>query len=236
MVYDQNPFETPNAAPQEAAPLQATGTFDIGVCLSEGWEAAKNNLGLLIGVTFVGMICMFLSYITILGIFLLVPIFMWGWARVFLNAYDGHAEFGDLFSGFQQYGKALGSTLLLMLVYIALGIPSQVLNITGAAIDEPMLSVAGQLVGLVITFGVTVRLYFAILFIVDQDMGAIEAVKASWEATSEQKLMTVVLTIVSGIIGLAGMLALIIGMFVTMQIAYMMYVSAYRQMVGRPNA
>lgn len=230
----QNPFEAPRASSHEAPSFQAdqAGKFDIGQSVSEAWEATKDNLGLLVGTLLVGGLCAMVSYVTILGIFLLLPVLLWGWVRLYLNAMDGEAAFEDLFSGFSNYGLALGPMLMVMVVGFALGLPGQILNIVGTLTEQPLIANLGTLVSLVIGFTVSYRLYFAPFFVVDQDMSGLDAIRASWVATKDQKLNTLGFVIVAGIVAIAGLFAMCIGGLVSFNVAYLMYASAYRQIVS----
>lgn len=232
----QNPFEAPKARELQSTPaLSGTGRFEIGQCLSEGWERVSQNLGLMIGATLVGGICFILAEVTIIGLFVVVPVLLWGGVKFYLEVYDGRGELGDLFSGFRSYGAALGSVLLLGVCIIAMYIPAYAVIGIGAVLESSAVAGIGNLLALVVAFGVILRFYFAIFFIVDQQMGAIDALKASWNATQEQKLSVLLLALLSGVIAAAGLLALGIGMLVSIPVSYMMFASAYRQMVGTPN-
>lgn len=232
----QNPFEAPRANPYaQPAPqtVGGTGQIDIGEAVSQGWSAMTQNAGVAIGGTLVGLLVMMLGYITIVGIFLVLPVVGYGMVRLYLNIADGGGEVGDVFDGFRNYGSALGSMLLLFLVYLAISLPGSVLGFIGGYTDTVALVFVGQIYGFVVAFLVTMRLYFAPFFIVDQQMGAIDAVKAAWDATRDQKLMVILFSIVAGIIGAAGIIALVIGMFFTIPLSYTIYACAYRQLVGR---
>ncbi len=231
----QNPFEAPRAQSPNVPPVTGTGRFDIGQAFNDGWKAVTGNLGLVIGVAIVGGLAMAISEITVIGIFVLVPVIAWGGVKFVLNLQDGHAEFNDLFSGFQNYGQVLGSMLLLMLVMIVPLIPAYAIVGIGAAVRSSAVMSLGQLALFGIMLGVCVRLYFAPFFIVDRGMGAVDAAKASWEATNDQKLGMLGLALLAGVVSMVGALACGIGMFVSIPISYVMFASAYRQMVGSPG-
>ena len=123
----QDPYAAPQAniesAPSGTGLVGGTGTFDLGRTLNDGWTNTISNLGPMIGVMIVGMLVMSVFYVTIIGIFLGVPIVFYGMTKFLLNAHDGRAEFGDLFSGFSNYGAILGRMLvfgiLWVLIYVA---------------------------------------------------------------------------------------------------------------------
>ena len=230
----ENPFATPQAhipqSPHDGQAAEAADHFDLGRAISEGFLNCTQNIGLVIGIAIVGSLCVVLSAFTLIGVPLLIPVFAYGLVRFLLNMHDGQAEFGDLFAGFQDYGRAVGSFLLFGLIMVLLSVPGQALQTAGAVAEEPGLSLLGGLVGFLIFVFVTVRLYFAPFFMVDQDFGAIDAVKASWAVTDDQKLMTFLLALVAGLIGIAGFIVFFIGVIFTGIVQYAIWTSAYRQM------
>jgi hypothetical protein len=62
-------------------------------------------------------------------------------------------------------------------------------------------------------------------------LGPIEALQASWDATKQQKLRTAGLLVTSSLIGMLGILALVVGIVVGMNMFFLMWASGYRQMV-----
>ena len=228
----QNPYATPSAAPGPMnRPRSAgNGEIDIGDALSDAWQVMTENWAVaIIGYLLLGLLAM-VSTVTCIGLFLLVPIFYWGWTAMLLNMVDGDAEIGDLFSGFNNYGQALIAMLAFYLVSFLFQIPSFALSMTDAALDMPALSVVGQLINLVVYAVVMPRLYMAPYYIVDQEMGGFEAIKASWEATDGQWMTVILLTIVSTLVGAVGLLVLIIGILFTAPLATILWTTAYRQL------
>ena len=106
----ENPYAPPGSDLGGASPrgfLPGRGDFDIGQCLSEGWAKTWSNfpLWLVFGLAFVVLFAV--AAMTVVGIFLVVPVLTWGGTLFVLHMYDGGAEFGDLFAGFSRYGTAL---------------------------------------------------------------------------------------------------------------------------------
>ncbi len=229
-------YAPPQANLQQAsARVAGTGSFDLGLALNEAWATTWANFGLLLGVGIVGGLLMLASAFTVVGIFLLVPVLAWGGIRFVLNVVDGEAEFADLFSGFQDYGRSLLSMLLLFVLSSLISLLGQSLNLIGSAADLPLLEGMGTIVNLAWTFLVMARLNFAWFFAVDQGLGPVEALQASWDATSELKGNCAALIVMSvAVIGI-GVLCLIVGVIPAAMIAYLLPVSAYRQMVGRQS-
>lgn len=233
MSQMMNPFEAPQAHPDpRATHPQGAGSFEIGQSVSDAWKACWANFPLWLGVGIVALIVAFVSTVTILGIFLILPVLTYGLTVFSLNMIDGDATFNDLFSGFSKYGHALGSMLLLFILTIVLELVGSSVQLVGEGMEWTVVGSIGQLLSLAWTCVVMARFMFAPYYIVDQEMGAIDAMKASWAATDQQKLNIVVLLLVGGVIAIAGVLALIIGIFPALVIAYLMRASAYRQLTG----
>jgi uncharacterized membrane protein len=213
-----------------------TGRFDLGVAFREAWAATWANFGLLLGAGIVSTLLFVVSALTVVGLFLIAPVLAWGGIRLVLNALDGRASFGDLWSGFSDYGRALVTMLVLFILQSLIGALGQSLSTIGQAAEMPMLAMVGGVVNLLWTFLVTARLVFAWFYAVDQGMGPVESLQASWDATSLQKANCAALIVMAIAIVMVGLLALIVGVIPAVMITYLMQVSAYRQMVGRRSA
>ncbi len=232
----ENPYQAPQSNVEvKPAFVVGSGDFTIGQCTNDAWVVTKANFGLLLGTLIVGGLLILISYVTIIGIFVLVPVFGWGMIKLYLNTYDGKGEFGDLFSGFKQYGQSLGSMLLLFLVMMVIGVLINSVYYVGAITENDQLMIIGFIIGAILTCLISLRLYFAPMYIVDQGMGAMDSISASWKATSNKKFAIILLAIVAVLIMYAGIFALLVGALFTMPMSYMMFISAYRQMVGRPD-
>lgn len=213
-----------------------TGTFDLGVSFNQAWSLTWANFGLLLGTGLVGLLLMAVSAVTVVGIFLLVPVFVWGGIRFMLNVIDGNAEFGDLFSGFQDYGRVLLAMLLLGVLSFLINLLGQSLSLVGSAAGVPSLELIGSLLNLAWALFVMARLNFAWFYAVDQGLGPVESLQASWDATTGLKGSCAALVVMSIVVIIIGLLALVVGVIPALMIAYLLPASAYRQMVGRQIA
>ncbi len=234
----QNPFETPQAPAFSQGPvaLEGTGELDIGEAVSEAWRnTVENAMAAILGVI-VAIVLMTVATFTVIGLFLVVPVLVYGLTQLVLNVADGEGDISDLFCGFSEYGRALGSMLLFSVLIMGLQVPSWILSGLGAYLDSAAVSGLGSLVGLVIGFAVTYRLYFAPFYMVDQGLGAIDAVKAAWAATTDQAMLALGFGLVATILGVAGMVACGFGMIFTIPMSYVMWAVGYRQLAGRAQA
>jgi uncharacterized membrane protein len=175
-----------------------------------------------------------LSFITIVGYFVLVPVFVWGTLKFLLNMLDGGPSFDDLFAGFKNYLTVLGRTLLLTVISLVLAILSESLMFVGQYMESLPITIVGWFVYLAFAIGVLPRLFFGFFLVVDRDMGALDALAGSWNMTRGKVLKLVGLAVLSSLVGMAGAFACGIGMVWTMTMSWVMYASAYRQMIGPP--
>ncbi len=219
----------------EAALLaEAGGEFEVGRALSDAWTVCWANFPLWLGVSFVGMLLTGLSVFIppVLGLLLFAPVIGWGLTCFLLNMMDGRASFGDLFAGFAQYGTALFSIIMVVLVVSLIGLVGQSIYLIGVAADNWPLTVFGYVLNLAWSLFLVARLHFSWFFMVDRGLGPIEALQASWDITSGQTLKVASLIMVGGLVAVAGVLALLVGVIPAIMIFYLMWASAYRQMVG----
>ncbi len=81
--------------------------------------------------------------------------------------------------------------------------------------------------GIILTFGLSQATYL----IIDKKAGIIESLKKSWKITNGYKWRIFVIGFRAGLIAIAGLLALGVGIFVALPIVYLMYAKTYRDLV-----
>jgi len=100
--------------------------------------------------------------------------------------------------------------------------------------------VAMMLIGvmLLIVPGVIVSLmfFFAGYLVLDRGLGPIEALKESKTITDGSKWLLLLMTIVLGLLNIAGFFALFIGLLVTVPVSYLAWVYVYRQLSPKQEA
>ncbi len=230
MASPFNPYQAPATEP---LPMIGAGDFDLGQTVQDGFERTKLYLGPAVGVLLIGGLLILLSAVTVIGYFMAVPVFAWGMIKFFLNVQDQRQpKLNDLFAGFSNYWTVLGRMLLVTVIYIGLALLSESLVFVGRFLKSTPLIVVGYVIYLAFFALVLSRFYFAFFFVVDRDMPAMEALSATWRATQGKGLKMVALALVAGLIAMLGVVGLCVGLFFTVPMSYVMYASAYRQVVG----
>lgn len=188
--------------------------FQVGDVLSKGWEGFKNNVVVCVVATLIyiiiaaviGGVFQFVMGTmadnagAVLGINLLqqlinvfiMAFFMMGFITIFLKIVrNEEAAIGDLFSNADKIVVAF-------LVQLIIGIAT--------AIGSILLIVPGVIIGL----GTILSLWF----VVDQNMGVGDAIKASWAATNGSKMTLFVFFLAAIGLMIVGAIPCGLGLFV----------------------
>lgn len=195
--------------------------FTISSALRGGWEALKSNflvlLGLLIGYTFLTSLISWPSALhpeslslqigTTLVLILLGASFSLGYMKMCLDAIDGNEPLLTAFS----------ETFRIIFPYIALSFLIALIVVSGVI----LLIIPGIYLG--------IRLQFAPLCMVE-GAGIVEALKKSWKLTKGNILRLVLLYLVCFGLVLAGLIVLIVGVFVSAVWCQLILVQTYRQL------
>lgn len=238
MDENPNPYAAPLSNPEREpvrseALIAGKGTFSIGECLRDGWNNTVRNLGPVLAVELLGGVLFILSYVTCIGVFLVLPVLYWGIAQFLLNTHDQRCDFADLFAGFLDYGAVLRQSLVLMILMFLLGLIGSVFQFVGSSQSEEWAAV-GMLASLAWSLLVMIRLYWSWFFLPDQGLRADESLRASWRATGSSWLKLIGLALLSLGIVMLGFLALGVGVLIALPVVFLMFTSAYRQTVGAP--
>ncbi len=199
-------------------------TFSIGEALSFGWKKTTENIFFFARVAFFTIIIGFILEITaeivfefdsLLGLALhvisiIVTTFLYlGIMRIALNVYDNKkVSISDLFSQFNVLLPAM-IAVIISIIAIAVGLIALIIP------------------GIFILF----RIYFAEMIIVDKKMNAIEALKESWRITKGNVLKLLWFAMVLLMVGILGVLALGVGIFVAMPVIWLSLAYAYRKLL-----
>jgi len=202
-----------------------TQKFSRSEAIQFGWNAMKNNLGFFIVILIIsGLILGGLDFATRLlqkednyNLYVILNIFWWilsiiiemGLIKIALKFYDKQKnEFSNLFSCYPLLLKYLLSSILYTLIVL-----------TGII----MLVIPG------IIWAIKYQFYG--YFIVDKNLGPIEALKKSSEITESAKWDLFVFGLLLGGINLLGALFLLVGLFATVPTAMVAMAFVYRKLL-----
>ncbi len=224
-----------------------SGAISAGDCVSNAWNLVKENFGMYLGIALVaGLLA---GCIPCISLFLVGPI-VGGVFYVVLREMRGEpVEFGMMFKGFDKFVPLMVIGLIQAIPEIIgqilrVGVQVGQIGLDGSrngnffAGSDPSIAIASgvliiaAIVGLVvIVFAIAWRvlLFFAIPLALEYDIGPIDAMKLSAQAAMSNVGGLIVLFIFEGLMVIAGVLALCIGLLFVIPILYAANAFAYRQ-------
>lgn len=209
--------------PQMAEKILARDyTVDIGACIGRSWALLKSDFMMLVAVTAVLIVVVggvgFLLNLLLtpfVGPFvnqMLVAVFTGGLYGFFLKKIRGEAvSFGDVFAGFT--GRCL---VPLILVGLLTGI----------------LTMLGFVLCIIPGIFLAVAWCFAVPLVFDKGMDAWEAMELSRKVVTKHWFPVFLLLLVAGLIGLLGVLACGVGVFVAAPVCIGAVAYAYEDIFG----
>ena len=199
--------------------------FNISDELSYGWETTKAHLPFFIVIILITLAVNFapnilaqnmrqdvpmLSGLLSLVLWVLSMLVSLGAIKISLKIIDKKkAEVADLFN---DYPKLLNFVVASILYALIVGIGFILLIIPG------------------VIFGI--KYHFYSYLIVDKNMGPLEALKKSGDITKGSKWQLFLLGFACGLVNLVGLLALGIGLFITIPVTMLAYAHVYRKLLG----
>jgi hypothetical protein len=237
MNYQNNPYAPPQAAPLAAQAAMPYGSgpqpWSIGEVFSIAWERFKPNWAVLV-FTYLLMIVITQAIgavpnvltatgalddqMVVLGItggvtlfnFAVACFFQAGMIRIWLEAARGQSPtFGAMFMGGDRYFPYLIGVFL----WYALSLVASLLLVVP---------------GVILFLGFFLTPYY----VVDAKMGPIAAMQASWAAMKGHKGNVFVLLLASAGLMIVGVLACVLGVFVTAPICFVAAAVAYTRISG----
>ncbi len=183
--------------------------IEIGDCISRAWDLVMNNFWFLVGASFVaGLIAAggFIPYLGILVGLIVGGPMMGGLYALYLKKIRGQsAMFGDLFLGFSlAFGSLLGA-------YLICG----------------LLTCLGLLLCIAPGIYLAVSWVFALPLVIDKEMDFWAAMELSRKVVARHWWLMFGFLLVVGLLALAGLLACLIGIFVTSAVAEAAIMYAY---------
>jgi uncharacterized membrane protein len=145
--------------------------MDIGALFKNSWEKFSANIGMGIVIFIVGAIVAGLAAALTFGI-VSVPIYAGIFKAMRTIQRGGNPDFGDIFSEFSNFAKWFQLWLLGLVIFVVIFVCSLVLN---------LIPVIGQLTEVVIGLGLGFFLFYLMPLMLEQNMGAFDAAKASFD-------------------------------------------------------
>ena len=228
------------------ARVMASGrTLAIGEIVGRAWQLVSSNFGLAIGATVVVMICLVAAGVipclgAIIGL-VVNPVLIGGLYRLFLKMHRGEsAEFGDAFSTFSTSFLPLFLFGLVQAVLTVIAmLPGYAFIFAGSVFADRnegltiVMSLLGVLLVLPPAIYLAVSWAFASLLIVDKDLDFWPAMELSRKVAGKHFFSVFGLLFLGALIGLAGFLALCLGIFVAAPVVFAMITIAYDDLFGR---
>jgi hypothetical protein len=216
----------------------------IGEIIGRAWQLVMDNLGLAVGASAIFLLANMAGAIPCVGILItlgVTPILQGGIYRLMLKLRrDEPAEFGDAFSTFStSYLQLFLYTLVQFVLICVCLVPGYVLIFMGSLMAERSqgLSVLLSLVGFLImvppAIYLTVSWVFASPLIVDKGLNFWPAMELSRKVVAGRFFSVFGLVLLCGLIALAGVLALCVGVFFAVPVALATIALAYDDLFGR---
>jgi len=256
-VVAQVAAQQPAPAPRPAGDAEAEFArvvsegrrIDALDCLRRGWEMVFAAPGETIGTSALVMVTMigagFLPCIGSIAQIIATGPLLAAWYLFFLKRMRGQpTEWGDAFAGFQspmltqlvlEYVVVTIVTLIAMVPAFGVGIAAVV---GAAALQDMPLPVlvlgggAAAVVALAAVLYIHVSWMYALPLIIDKHIEFWPAMRLSWRVTSRLFLPLLGLTLLCGLVYLAGLLALCVGVFVAAPVCIAAFACSYEDLFG----
>lgn len=223
-----------------------TGVIRPIECMKEGWEMIKDQYGLILGVTIVGMLIA--GFIPLgLGV---GAMFCGIYYVLFRKMNNQPVEFGDLFKNFGSYflpGLIVTLVVIIPAVISVFVLYGSMMAFFIAAIEPNGRLNEGVLYGMfaaifieavvvsLITGSLHALIMFAYPLIVERNLSGSEALKLSIKAVWANLSGVVGLILVEFVMGIVGYLFFIIGVYLLLPIMFAGVLVAYRRVFPSPN-
>ncbi len=212
------PIATAEARRQAREVLSQDYRISVGDCIGRAWELIKRDFWFLVGASFVaGLIGAggFIPYLGAVASLIIGGPMMGGLSALYLKKIRGQsASFGDIFLGF---GSAFGSLIGAYLICI-------------------LLITVGFIFCILPGIYLAVSWVFTIPLVIDKRMGFWDAMELSRKVVTKHWWKVFGLVIVLGLLGIAGLLVCIVGVFVACAIGQIAILYAYEDIFhSRPE-
>lgn len=203
--------------------------FDFGRYISEGFSLFGKDIGQFVLFTFIAVLIMCVSIITIIGPNVVMICMLCGYASAAEKIENGQkVELNDFFRGFENLGNKIvlgliyfGLTLILYIPYIgsliSAGLFSNGYNdsLAGLSVVGMMLSYFFMYVGMLLMQAALVFTPYLVHF---GDYSATQAVKKSFQLYKKNFLMITIFVLIMLILSYIGVIFCLVGIFASIPI------------------
>ena len=243
--WSQAGAASPESADQIYARVIGQGrSFAIGEVIGRAWQLVMDNFGLAVGASLVVMICLVIAGIipclgAIIGL-VVNPVLIGGLYNLMLKLHRREpAEFGDVFSTFStSFLQLFLFGLVQMVLSVVALLPGYALIFFGSLFADRnegvsvLISLVGLLMILPPAIYLSVSWVFSPLLIVDKGLDFWPAMELSRKVAAKHFFPLFGLLLLGGLIGMAGVLALCVGIFVALPIVFGAIAIAYDELYG----
>ena len=217
------------AGQAEAGPVGGAKTLDLGGYIGRAWDLVMANLGLFVGAYAVVSLIMVAASVTVIGSIVLGGPFAFGFMGLIRKRLHGQdAEFGDVFSGFDQFGKAFVFVLILTLLGAVTG-----LVLVIASFVLIWVPCVGTISAILLCIAVPVFLstvtYFALPIAVFSDAPPMDAVKNSIDFSWANFDKVFLLSLITCLIASCGSILCGVGVLLTVPVGAAIQIIAYEE-------
>ena len=219
-------------------------------CIREGYELIKDQYWLFVGM---GAIAVLIGNAVPFGI-LMGPMAVGLYMALFRKRRGELVEFGILFKGFDSFGDSVVATLLMVIPIAIIIVPAYIIFYVGLILT--MQSGGGEpdpsamfglfafftvfwIIALLIIVVISLVFTFAYPLIADRKLSGMDAVKLSIRAALANFWRLLGLSLLNGLLVIAGMLLCYVGIFLVIPITFAALAIAYERVFGlgqiRPN-
>ena len=257
-IYSQPPAVAtgPVDASSFAADLIARADkLDVFSCLDRSFRLWKENFLPLVGVTLlVFIVQMAMNMVPIIGAIAnlcLNGVLYGGLYYYYLGKMRGEPRTaGDAFAGFSRgFGSLLGASLLTTFLSFAAAMlfigPAMWPIITAAAtganpatLEMPAITAVtgtAMLLGFLLVVYLSISWIFTFALIIDQGLGAWSAMEVSRRVITKQWFRVFFVVLLGSILAMLGLIGLVIGVFITVPLAFGALLYAYEDLCNPPG-
>jgi len=226
-------------------------SFGFGEVLGFGWRVTKDNFLFFVGVFIVLVIISlplqilqvvekhYPEYVSPVVGFLLLPLVLIinitmaiGFIRINLSFCDGQKpKFSTLFNGGDCFWAYVGAGLLYGLITMSAATACVLLPmLLPAATAIPWFTPLTFIAAFILTVVLLIKFSLCFYFVIDKDLGPVDAFRASSRTTKDAKRRLFFFGILCSLINLLGAFCFVIGMVVTFPMIMVAMALVYRQL------